>query len=82
MSTLRLSMATRDALSQPSLWIDEDITAALRRAYESQRLSGAESLIRGEAVRFMQQKKAAEQGLKFVAVTQEGGGELGEGIKT
>ena len=61
MSTLRLSMATRDVLSQPSLWIDEDITAALRRAYESQRLSGAESLIRGEALRFLKQKRTAEQ---------------------
>ena len=60
MSALRLSMDTRDALSQPSLWIDEDIAAALRRAMESQRLGGAESLIRGEAIQFMQQQRAAE----------------------
>ena len=62
MSTLRLTMDTRDWLSQPSLWIDEDIAAALRRAMESQRLGGAESLIRGEAIRFMQQQRSAEQG--------------------
>ena len=54
MTALRLSMNTRDVLSQPSLWIDEDIAAALRSAMESQRLGGAESLIRGEAIRFMQ----------------------------
>ena len=71
MSTLRLSMATRDVLSQPSLWIDEDITAALRRAFESQRLGGAESLIRGEAIRFMQQKRATKQGPQWDMVVFE-----------
>ena len=71
MSALRLSMATRDVLSQPSLWIDEDITAALRRAMESQRLGGAESLIRGEAIRFMQQQRAAEQGPQLEMVVFE-----------
>ena len=71
MSTLRQSMDTRDVLSQPSLWIDEDIAAALRRAMESQRLGGAESLIRGEAIRFMQQKRTAEQGPQLEMVVFE-----------
>ena len=55
-------MNSRDTLSQPSLWIDEDIAAALRRTMESQRLSGAESFIREEAIQFMQQQRMAEQG--------------------
>ena len=38
---------------------------------ESQRLGGAESLIRGEAIRFMQQKKAAEQGPQWDMVVFE-----------
>ena len=59
---LRLHMDTRNVLSQPSLWVDEDIAAALRRAMESQRLGGAENLIRGEAIRFMQQQRVTEQG--------------------
>ena len=71
MSTLRQSMETRDVLTQPSLWIDEDIMAVLRRAMESQRLSGAESLIRGEAIRFMQQQKSAEQGPQWDMVVFE-----------
>ena len=58
-------METRDVLTQPSLWLDEDITAALRRAMESQRLGGAESLIRGEAIRFMQQQRSDEQRSKW-----------------
>ena len=71
MSALRLAMDTRDVLSQPSLWIDEDIAAALRRAMESQRLGGAESLIRGEAIRFMQQQRTAEQGPQLDMVVFE-----------
>ena len=71
MSTLRLTMNTRDVLSQPSLWFDEDITAALRRAFESQRLGGAESLIRGEAIRFMQQQRSVEQGPQWDMVVFE-----------
>ena len=71
MTTLRLSMNTRDVLSQPSLWLDEDITAALRLAMESQRLSGAESLIRGEAIRFMQQQRLNEQASKWDMVVFE-----------
>ena len=71
MSALRLTMDTRDVLSQPSLWIDEDIAAALRRAMESQRLGGAESLIRGEAIRFMQQQRSAEQGPQWDMVVFE-----------
>ena len=54
-------MNSRDTLSQPSLWIDEDIAAALRRTMESQRLSGAESFIREEAIQFMQLQRMAEQ---------------------
>ena len=38
---------------------------------ESQRLSGAESLIRGEAIRFMQQQRAAEQGPQLEMVVFE-----------
>ena len=71
MSALRLAMDTRDVLSQPSLWIDGDIAAALRRAMESQRLGGAESLIRGEAIRFMQQQRSAEQGPQLDMVVFE-----------
>ena len=71
MSALRLTMDTRDVLSQPSLWFDEDITAALRRALESQRLGGAENLIRGEAIRFMQQQRTDEQGSKWDMVVFE-----------
>ena len=71
MFALRQTMDTRDVLTQPSLWIDEDITAALRRAMESQRLGGAESLIRGEAIRFMQQQKSAEQGPQWDMVVFE-----------
>ena len=61
-------MDTRDVLTQPSFWLDEDITAALRRAMESQRLGGAENLIRGEAVRFMQQQRLDEQRAKWAMV--------------
>ena len=64
-------MNSRDTLSQPSLWIDEDIAAALRRAMESQRLGGAERLIRGEEIRFMQQKRSAEQGPQLEMVVFE-----------
>ena len=71
MSALRLTMNSRDVLSQPSLWFDEDITAALRRALESQRLGGAENLIRGEAIRFMQQQRTEEQGSKWDMVVFE-----------
>ena len=71
MTALRLSMNTRDVLSQPSLWLDEDITAALRRVMESQRLGGAENLIRGEAIRFMQQQRLDEQGSKWDMVVFE-----------
>ena len=38
---------------------------------ESQRLGGAESLIRGEAIRFMQQQKSAEQGPQLEMVVFE-----------
>ena len=55
-------MNSRDTLRQPSLWIDEDIAAALRRTLESQRLGGAESFIREEAIQFMQRQRMAEQG--------------------
>ena len=58
---LRHTMEARDVLSQPSIWLDEDITAALRRAMDLQSLSSAESLIRGEAIRFMQQQRSDEQ---------------------
>ena len=68
---MHMSMNTRDVLSQPSLWIDEDIAAALRRAMESQRLGGAESLIRGEAIRFMQQQRSVEQGPQWDMVVFE-----------
>ena len=71
MSVLRQTMDMRDVLSQPSLWLDEDITAALRRAMESQRLGGAESLIRGEAIRFMQQQRSDEQRPKWDMVVFE-----------
>ena len=68
---LRLQMDTRNGLSQPSLWVDEDIAAALRRAMESQRLGGAENLIRGEAIRFMQQQRVTEQSPQLEMVALE-----------
>ena len=64
-------MDTRDVMTQPSLWLDEDITAALRRAMESQRLGGAERLIRGEVIRFMQQQRSYEQRSKWGMVVVE-----------
>ena len=70
-TTLRHTMDTRDVLTQPSLWLDEDITAALRRAMESQRLGGAESLIRGEVIRFMQKQRSAEQRSKWDMIVVE-----------
>ena len=45
--------------------------SALRHAMESQRLSGAESLIRGEAIRFMEQQRTAEQGPQLEMVVFE-----------
>ena len=48
-------MDTRDVLTQPSLWLDEDITVALRRAMDIRRMGSAKRLIHGEAIRFMQQ---------------------------
>ena len=38
---------------------------------ESQRLGGAESLIRGEAIRFMQQQRSDEQRSKWEMVVYE-----------
>ena len=38
---------------------------------ESQRLGGAESLIRGEAIRFMQQQRSDEQRSKWDMVVHE-----------
>ena len=70
-SALRHTMYARDVLTQPSLWLDEDITAALRRAMDLQRLGGAESLIRGEAIRFMQQQRSDEQRSKWAMVLYE-----------
>ena len=61
----------REILSQPSLWLDEDITAALRRAMDSQRLGSAERLIRGEAIRFMEQQRAEEQRSQWAMVVVE-----------
>ena len=71
-------MEARDVLTQPSLWLDEDITAALRRAMESQRLGGAESLIRGEAIRFMQQQRSNEQRSKWDMVVIEQSEEIAQ----
>ena len=45
--------------------------AALRRTLENQRLGGAESLIRGEAIRFMQQQRSDEQKSKWEMVVFE-----------
>ena len=64
-------METRDVLSQPSLWLDEDITAALHRAMDLQSLGSAESLIRGEAIRFMQQQRSDEQRSRWAMVVYE-----------
>ena len=71
MFALRQTMDTRDVLSQSSLWLDEDIMAALRRTVENQRMGGAESLIRGEAIRFMQQQRSDEQRSKWDMVVFE-----------
>ena len=64
-------MYSRDVLTQPPLWLDEDITAALRRAMDMRRLGGAERLILGEAIRFMQQQRSDEQRSKWAMVLYE-----------
>ena len=74
--TLRRTMDTRDVLTQPSLWLDEDITAALRRAMDMRRLGSAERLIHGEAIRFMQQQRSDEQRSKWAMVLVEQPGEI------
>ena len=59
-------------LTQPSLWLDEDVAAALRRAMDMKRIGQAERLIRGEAIRFMSQQQSAskEASLEMVLVDQ------------
>ena len=46
-------------LTQPSLWIDEEVAAALRRAMDMKHMGQAERLIRDEAIRFMSQQQSA-----------------------
>ena len=50
-------------LRQPSLWLDEDVTAAHRRAMnmDMEWVGQAEKLIRGEAIRFMRQQSASTE---------------------
>ena len=64
-------MYMRDVLTQPSLWLNEDITAALRKAMDYQSLGSAERLIRGEAIRFMEQQRSDEQRSKWAMVLVE-----------
>ena len=64
-------MYMRDVLTQPSLWLNEDITAALRRAIDHQSLGSAEHLIRGEVIRFMEQQRSDEQRSKWAMVLVE-----------
>ena len=64
--------ASSEMLSQPSLWLDEDVAVALRRAMDMERVGQAEKLIRGEAIRFMRQQQSAssEASLQFVLAEQ------------
>ena len=58
-------------MTQPSLWLNEDIAAALRRAMDYQSLGSAERLIRGEVIRFMEQQRSDEQRSKWAMVLVE-----------
>ena len=59
-------------LTQPSLWLDEEVAAALRRAMDMKHMGQAERLIRDEAIRFMGQRQSAsrETNLKIVLADQ------------
>ena len=59
-------------LTQPSLWLDEEVAAALRRAMDMKHMGQAERLIRDEAIRFMGQRQSAsrETNLKMVLADQ------------
>ena len=58
-------------LTQSSLWIDEEVAAALRRAMDMKRMGSAERLIRGKAIRFMQQRSTSKRSnLEMVLVDQ------------
>ena len=46
-------------LTQPSLWLDEEVVVALRRAMDMRHMGQAERLIRDEAIRFMSQRQSA-----------------------
>ena len=59
-------------LTQPSLWLDEEVAAALRRAMDMKHVGQAERLIRDEAIHFMGQRQSAsrETNLEMVLADQ------------
>ena len=59
-------------LTQPSLWLDEEVAAALRRAMDMKHMGQAERLIRDEVIRSMGQRQSAsrETNLEMVLADQ------------